>query len=322
MILDDQCGAVLSSEVVFAAVIAVVGLIAAFAATRDALTGEMSDTVGSVQDFNQSFTFNGLQSLESSTEGASFSDAVDVSDSIGDIVGAADNCIVFDSAPSAEEFTVSNEDLVVSIAFEGDLQDQSGAGNNGALQGDAEIIDGVLHLDGNGDFVAIANSSDINLGTFQERTIHLQFTADDVTNRQVLFEEGGTVRGLNIYIENGQLYVGGWNIPETGWNPTFISTSVQAGQQTSVALVLNGSNSVQPGALNGFINGQSFGTAVGSQIHQHSGNIGLGGVNRHTVFADGEFRGNTGFNFAGQIDNLSIYNRALNGNEINALANQ
>lgn len=321
-LLSDQRGSILSAELVFAVVVAVAGLITVFAATRDAMTSELSDTVGAVQEFNQSFNYFGLRTNSNSTEGASYADHLDVSDSIGDPSDSADNCIVFDVPPSDEIFPVSTESLVADFGFEGDVQDQSGAGNNGSLQGDAQIVDGVLELDGNGDFVAIANSSDLNLGTFQERTIALQFTAEDVNRRQVLFEEGGTVRGLNIYIENGQLYVGGWNIPETGWNPTFISTSIQAGQEISVALVLNGTNSVQSGALSGFVNGQSFGTAVGSQIHQHSGGIGLGGVNRHTVFEDGTFRGNTGFNFGGQIDNFSIYNRALSGSEINALSHQ
>ena len=322
LILKDQRGAVLSMEVVLAGVIAILGLIAVFAATRDALTSEISDAAGAVQDFNQSFVYNGISSASTATAGASYADALDVFDSSGDPAGAADNCITFDVAPSVEIFPVSNEGLAVGFSFEGDADDQSGAGNDGTLIGDAEIIDGVLHLDGDGDFVSIANSSDINLGTFQERTIALQFVADDVTNRQVLFEEGGTSRGLNIYIDDGQLYVGAHNIPETGFTPTFISTPIQAGQEISVALVLNGTDSVQPDALVGYVNGQSFGSAPGSQIHQHSAGIGLGGVNQSTVFHDGNFTGATGFNFGGTIDDFSLYNRALSSGEINSLANQ
>ena len=60
-----------------------------------------------------------------------------------------------------------------------------------------------------------------------QRTISLWFRADDVSinsRNQVLYEEGGTTRGLNIYLKNGSLYVGGWNSSESGWSGTFLSS--------------------------------------------------------------------------------------------------
>ena len=172
------------------------------------------------------------------------------------------------------------------------------------------------------DRVRIPNTSDINQGTHSERTVALQFTANEVTSRQVLYEEGGTVRGLNIYIDNGMLYIGGWNIPETGWDPTFMSIPIVAGQEYSVAFVLDGTNMVQPGALTGYLNGTAFNSVAGSQINNHPGGIGLGGINNHTIFHDGASNSNNGFNFGGTIDNFAIYNRPLDATEINTLANQ
>ena len=73
-----------------------------------------------------------------------------------------------------------------------------------------------LQFDGDGDYVAITNSVDINVTTASQRTISLWFRADDTaiaSRQQVLYEEGGSGRGLNIYLHAGRLYVGGWNIP-------------------------------------------------------------------------------------------------------------
>ncbi len=48
-----------------------------------------------------------------------------------------------------------------------------------------------------------------------ERTISLRFRANEINRgdqKQVLYEEGGSARGLNIYLDEDELYVGGWNM--------------------------------------------------------------------------------------------------------------
>ncbi len=104
-----------------------------------------------------------------------------------------------------------------------------GQDNPGTLVGDTTWSpDGTVVFDGIGDAVTVADSPDINLGTHAQRTISLWFRADDVsisTQKQVLFEEGGTTRGLNVYLSGGSLYVGGWNISESGWTGTFLNTN-------------------------------------------------------------------------------------------------
>ena len=324
-LIDDNRGIVLSVELILTAIVALVGLIVTFSAVRDSFTSEVSDVAGAVQDINQSYSYNGIVGHSATNTGSAFVDATDHCDDVDDIAGQADNCITFDVPPTDELLgEVNDAGLVTQFLFDTNGSDTSpnGNSNNGILQGGASIVNGQLVLDGINDRVRIPNSPDINLGTHTERTIALQFTANEVISRQILFEEGGTVRGLNIYIDNGMLFVGGWNIPETGWAPTFISTPIVAGQEISVALVLDGTNTVQPGALTGYVNGAQFGSAVGSQINGHSGGIGLGGINGRTNFHDGASTGGNGFNFGGTIDNFSLYNRALDAGEVGILANQ
>ncbi len=98
----QESGFVLSTELFLVATIALLGFVVAFAAVRDGVVSELSDSVGSVQDLNQSFTVNGVTSPGAYTAGSSFNDALDMGDSVDDVSGEADNCIVFDIEVSAE----------------------------------------------------------------------------------------------------------------------------------------------------------------------------------------------------------------------------
>ena len=316
----DRTGAIASLEVVAVVTLAAIGMIVAMASVRDSVVSEISDIGDSIQDANQTFAFNGMFGHSGSTSGSDYGDTTDHCDTPEDIAGAADNCIVFDVPPSDELGPIPDGSVTV-FDFESGAGDGSGSGNNGIPRGDATIEDGTLTVDGNG-IVIIPNSDDINLGIHDQRTISLDFKAEDVTTRQVLYEEGATVRGLVIYIDDGNLYIGGWNRPadESGWTPTFISTPITAGQPINATLRLDGTTSVQPGALTGFINGSEFGSAPGSQLWQHGGGIGLGATNGTTVFHDGNSTGLHGF--AGMIDDVYIYNDALSDSDINNIAGQ
>ncbi|MEO1445409.1 MAG: glycoside hydrolase family 55 protein [Cyanobacteria bacterium J06635_11] len=106
-----------------------------------------------------------------------------------------------------------------------------GLDNPGTLAGDAGWTDGAKQgaaaFDGSGDAITLQNSKNINLTKQGQRTVSLWFRATDTaSSKQVLFEEGAQVRGLNIYLDQSQLYVGGWNTPgkESGWQGTWLST--------------------------------------------------------------------------------------------------
>ena len=50
-----------------------------------------------------------------------------------------------------------NDGLVAYYPFNGNAEDESGNGNNGTLEGGAEIIEGVLNLDGTSGWVNVEN---------------------------------------------------------------------------------------------------------------------------------------------------------------------
>lgn len=206
------------------------------------------------------------------------------------------------------------------------VADQSGSesSHDGTLNGKA-IVSALGLCGGAGDFsngeMNVSNHADINLGINTQRTIALWFMADDVDapGRQMLYEEGGGTRGLNIYIEDGELVVGGWNRAESGWQGTWLRTSaVEEGQWHHVVLTLDGGATTQPDALRAYLDGSLYGSGEGSQLWSHSGDVTIGGVG-DTLFPDG---GSGAAAFQGLIDDSRLYNRALSSHDVAVLSGQ
>ena len=224
-------------------------------------------------------------------------------------------------------------------AVNGQIDDISTLGQNnpGFLRNGARLdsiggtLDGITTFDGEDDYIAVRDTRDINLTTHAKRTVTAWFKVDNKTifvpneegdRKQVIYEEGGYGRGLNIYIENGRLYVGGWNNDVSNWSGTYLSTDqIESNTWHHVALVLDtepGSNTLQPGALSAYIDGVKFGEGEGSQLLNHVGDIGLGAINVDTQFHDGDVRGTAIEAFAGALADVKVYNQALSATEISA----
>ena len=56
------------------------------------------------------------------------------------------------------------------------------------------------------DYVRIGSSSDINSGIHSQHTVEAWFYTEDKSSntKQVIYEQGGGTRGLNIYIQSGR----------------------------------------------------------------------------------------------------------------------
>ena len=102
---NDECGFVLSVELVLISTIAVIGLLAGITAIRDAVISEMSDVAGAVQDLNQSYSYFGVTGHSAATSGASFTDELDYCDSSEDTAAEVDNCIVIEDQNINDEGT-------------------------------------------------------------------------------------------------------------------------------------------------------------------------------------------------------------------------
>lgn len=206
-----------------------------------------------------------------------------------------------------------------------------GQNNDGRLSKDATFqffggdLNGGVTFDGRNDVISIKNSPDINKSIHAKRTISIWFNANDVDitdQKQVIYEEGGGNRGLNIYLDNGQLYVGGWNRPKSQWTGSFLSTDdVISENWHNVTLVLDAKpdrRQTQPNVFSAYLDGEKFGAAEGSQLWSHGGGIGVGRIKGKTRFHDGistELNG-----FAGSIADVKIYNQSLNSEKIKALS--
>ena len=125
-----------------------------------------------------------------------------------------------------------------------------------------------VKFDGVNDGIAIPDHNNINLLATTARSIELWFKADDLTGKQVIYEEGGTGSGLYIYLDGDQLKLGAWSGNAGEW----LATQVVKDNKYHVVL------SFDQGNLTGYLNGASFGTVTTSftSIPVHSEDISIG----------------------------------------------
>ena len=208
--------------------------------------------------------------------------------------------------------------------------DTIGGNHNGTLTNgpawtaaDGGVSGSALSFDGTDDVVAIANSSSINSGTFNQRAISVWFKATDpgASGKEVLYEEGGATRGLNLYLENGRLYFGGWNGNTNGWNQTYLNAPVNADQWHQAVLCLDtpSDGSLVDEGFKAYLDGVLIGIGEGAEMTSHTGNIGIGGMRSDTKFHDGNQNGDGSY-FSGLIDEFHLWTgRILTPEEIGAL---
>ena len=204
------------------------------------------------------------------------------------------------------------EDLAVFYTFE------EGSGTtvydlandiNGTINGGATWTDGkfgkCLQFNGTDAYVAIPDSSLINLTDVYQRTFIVVFKANDTASRQVIYEEGGISIGFNIYIYNNTLYCGFWGTEITN---TWLSTSFTDTSDWHILIfVFDGTNGVQKVFLD-FVEVAS--SSETGYVPSHSGDIGLGAKNAGTRYHDGSSTG-TGDYFNGYVDLFMTINHAL-----------
>jgi len=198
------------------------------------------------------------------------------------------------------------------------------AKNNDAMQGTEDkrpvlICSGLngepaIDFDGTGEHLDVADSTDINIGgPYSGKTLMIVFrTGSNIASRQIIWEQGGAIRGLSFYLDNGNLYINGWNIAEneTKWGPTSINRPVSANTAYVATLVMDANG----GTFEGFVNGTSIGWFGRiAKLHNHSNNCAFGHVEGATMFHDGSTNGPA--NFAGRIAEFYQYNEILSSND-------
>ncbi len=180
------------------------------------------------------------------------------------------------------------------------------------------------------------NDTPDNLG-ITNRTYELWFQPRNLPevgedNRQIIYMEGGTTRGLTIYLDGTQegdpteaeLYIMTTNLAEEPWggepgpgatDPDFaVHTTVQKGQTYHLVYVIDKPDDVREnlnGDLIGYLNGQEFGR-VDNKVglwFDHTDDSGIGGRYAQTVFHDGIIAATVPsfYYFDGIVDEVAVY---------------
>ena len=170
----------------------------------------------------------------------------------------------------------------------------------------------------------IPNSSSLNTsGITQQYSIGIVFEVSDKSGTQTVYEQGGATRGYGVQLVNGRLYFGAWNNAEwaEGERYKFVDMGEIEENKTYYLALVHESTDDFTGTHKIYNNGTLAGTLdkVGQQ-RAHSGRIGLGQVDNHTVYPEStRYTQNSGNNFKGTIGELVIWQDALQTSEVNAL---
>ena len=198
-----------------------------------------------------------------------------------------------------------------------DVTDAAGNGNHsdsiGPLSQDEGIYGQGIRCDGSSSGVDITPAIFDN--SFSQRTISVWFKADVVDGVRYIYEEGGTVNGIGIYIQDGTLYGGAYKATGNHYN-IFISYAVTSKRWYHVVITFHTTI-----GFSMFINGElvSGPFPLGLDMPPHSNANGLCFQNddsfRHDVGADSKGGGQYNF-FKGTLDEIGVWNRTLSDAEI------
>lgn len=140
-----------------------------------------------------------------------------------------------------------------------------------------------LKLDGDSAGFKLDDSDQANRARHQRRTISLWFLATALDQRRYLYDEGGSLSGYTIYIENGKLIGGGWDVVgKRTWTGTWLEgPQVTPGVWHHVELVLFADIPDKSKALSLFYDGAPVGEGPGNGIGPHEA-IAVGTVYKTT----------------------------------------
>ena len=226
-------------------------------------------------------------------------------------------------ATSNQVIYYSLDENTGTIAGDGVGSDDDGTLANGPVWVPGISGSGLL-FDGVDDVVEINNRGPINTSnSYTQKSIAFWFkpAATGTGAKEVLFEEGGTTRGLCLYLDGDILYGGGWNNGTLGWDTTHLASRIRRDEWNHVVLTLDvaAGEEANVQGLKLYVDGCLAGAGYASEMQSHSGNVGLGAMRASTLFHDGNGNGD-GLPFAGVIDEFHYFNdRVLTLAEIGGL---
>ena len=198
---------------------------------------------------------------------------------------------------------------------------------NGTIVGTPKVVDGIigkaLQFDGIGDGIKFPDSEHINTGgPYTDRTVAAFFKCfnTSINQKQLIFQEGGLIRGLTVYVHAGKVYVGGWNRSQYNWDGNWVSAKINSNRWHHVALVLrDAANKVEDDKLELWLDGKLAAKEKGGQLFSHVNDTSIGYVLQKTIYHDGGGEGSNIDWFGGIIDEVIFYNSAFNEGDFSKL---
>lgn len=171
-----------------------------------------------------------------------------------------------------------------------------------------------LEFNGTNQYLTVNNHPELNTGTVDQRNFTVAFeTGLNTSTRQVVYEEGGGIRGMNVYVFGDRIYCGFYNTPDDGDGPQpFVSVSAPIDPSTRYNITwvfdyTNYTGAAGPdGNLTCYLNGANIGgTTSTSLLYAHSGALGLGAQQGDSYYETGTANGDGNF-FSGSIFEVII----------------
>ncbi len=236
-----------------------------------------------------------------------------------DLLTVKDNLAISADDPSFNGLVSSWEDKSASINIHNAVATASSA---------PDFISGNIKFNGSTSYLTIPQHTDLNLSTASEKNLTVSIkTENDISSRQVIYEEGDNTRGMNIYIDSGKLYCGFWNINNDGDGAQpFVSVSspIAVSSTYHVTWSLDYSNYTGAAGADGsvecYINNSSIGAvSTTSRLFSHSGDIALGVQSSSSYYHDGANTSNRANFFKGRILELIIAASTPDATGVNAI---
>jgi hypothetical protein len=149
--------------------------------------------------------------------------------------------------------------------------------------------------------LSLTSSPQLNDSVFSYKILGLVLrTGSDVNTRQVVYTQGNTVRGISVYLLNGQLFFGMWNTDGVNaWGPSFDSVGILPNCEYSVILMLDAVLHFIEIMVSGSYTHRIEGPAI-KDLLQHPAEASIGGVKLSTRFHDST-QTSAGSRFSGNI---------------------
>ena len=180
---------------------------------------------------------------------------------------------------------------------------------------------GAVALNGERGMALVSGASENQDNKLVQETLSMWFKADSTggKDQQVLFERGSKRAGLNAYIENDQLLIGGWNNRKreqvSAWAR---SDNVKSGQWHHLAVAIEGQADSAESTLTAYLDGMKIDQAESLDL-VHRSRISLGNTSGSTLFESGSGTHKSS-GLAGAIDEVKIFNEALSDSQIKGLS--